>query len=161
MKIQHKTEKGTVLFVLQPEEASDLTYPKVGMIDLYFQTKVQSKHEEDNYISIGLPNIGFQLIGLTSEVTEEMAKMMVDNPVIDEDFRLLSRQENAYMDYVKDCWHTGMCDALDSFKSLMQNLQVYEVNPYGETNILPEAEYYLKVKARCGKWIVLFKPNEK
>lgn len=158
MQVEHKTQKGTVLFVKVPDDASDLTLPKVGMIDLYFQTKVKSEYEEDNYISVGLPDLGFQLIGLTSEVTEKQAKMIV--PLIERVYG------QSYYDYtVKFKVGYGYVGtALESLKSLMQHLQVYEVNPYSHfTN--PEdfdndaIEHAQELSNFVGKWVVLFKEN--
>lgn len=161
MQIEHKTEKGTLCFVKVPDDASDLTLPKVGMIDLYFKTKVQSEYEEDNYISIGLPNIGFQLIGLTSEITDSYAMNMLDYQSDNDE-----HQSPIWRDYINGQYHLS---PVDSFKSLMQHLQVYEVNPY-EYPIYHDYSSDIKWKeanakwkyseSRTGKWIVLFKPND-
>lgn len=156
MQVEHKTEKGVILFVKVPEVASNLTQPKVGMVDLYFQTKIKSKDEEDNHISVTLPDVGFQLIALTTDITEEQAEMMVG---------------------IGEVW-----GSLRLFKSLMQHLQVYEVNPFDEfecTNqwcedgyinqgygekwrcdFCQENEYKQHdSQSRTGKWVVLFKPD--
>lgn len=173
-QVEHKTEQGVILFVDVPDEASDLTLPKVGMIDLYFQAKVKSEHEEDNYISIALPDVGFQIIGLTSEVTEEQAKMMVHTHVED------NGNIYGYFDYPQS--DTIKDTALDSFKSLMQHKKLYEVNPYPEPLTccsgsiqsgcgcmgLPynyssqeELDCFYEAQERTSKRLVLFKPNEK
>jgi len=164
MQVEQKTDKGVVLFVKVPDDASDLTCPKIGIIDLYFQTKVQSKHEEDNYISISLPDVGFEYIGLTSDVTELQSMNMLDYQSDNDE-----HQSPIFKDYVKGKYHL---EPIQSFKSLMQKLQVYEVNPYGDCrpkyfDYSSQIQYegdckdFDTAEERTGSWLVLFKPNEK
>lgn len=159
--VNYRTEKGEISFVKVPDDASDLTLPKVGMIDLYFKTKVKYEYEEDNYISISLPDVGFKLIGLTSDVTEDQAKMMVDhcNDIV-------PGLIDGYVDYRRNQLNVAFTNALASFKSLMQHLQVYEVNPYDEARLNmtfsnKHKNRWQQAQERTGQWIVLFKPNEK
>lgn len=160
--VNYRTEKGEISFVKVPDDASDLTLPKVGMIDLYFKTKVKYEYEEDNYISISLPDVGFKLIGLTSDVTEDQAKMMVDhcNDIV-------PGLIDGYVDYRRNQLNVAFTNALASFKSLMQHLQVYEVNPIGERPMWGYKPFTHKLmndwqeaESRTGKFIVLFKQNQ-
>lgn len=129
-----------MLFVKVPDDAYD--FKVLDKIDiLIYETKVY----KGVFGGLGdyrmLKSDGFDYIGLTSEVTEEQAKMMVDK---------------FYRGYNYNNYLNGKIfdTALDSFKSLMQHLQVYEVNPF-----LVEP-LYTRAESRTGKWIVLFKPNE-
>lgn len=132
MQVEHKTEKGTIQFRLIPNDGN------------LFTTGITAKNPIQE---------GFDFIGLTSEITEEQAKMMVD------------RLWSGYRDYsVIDDGSVGnykrlVCNnAIYSFKSLMQHLRVYEVNPlmYDPSRTVKS---YLEAQSRTGKWIVLFKPK--
>lgn len=151
MQVEQKTEKGTLRFELLPNEA-----------------KFIGKNIEGNsfcYSLNGIPSFidakdGETLIGLTSEVTEEQAKMMLT--AYDTFFGKAYKCKCEYGKlYTK---------ALDSFKSLMQHLQVYEVNPLAPPaypkaasceNDYVDARYeqyqYDKAQENVGKWVVLFK----
>jgi len=69
MQIEHKTEKGTVLFVKVPDDAKDFVYfDDEDMPYLSYLIKDFSGWLTDRkYLKVCN---GFQLIGLTSEVTE-------------------------------------------------------------------------------------------
>jgi len=102
-----------------------------------------------------------------SEIKEEQAKMIgfVD------DYSFM------FGDYGATNSSSGS-KALFKFKSLMQHLQIYEVNPFGEEyncNVfngvggfvngklytMNEAyKGWQEAQSRTGKWIILFKPNE-
>lgn len=166
MQVEHKTEKGTVIFYLPPLKAD--------RFDFF--------NDENPYLSyfIGHETFrqyfpeGFILIGLTSEVTEDQAKMMVTQSLHTGLFMHHNGLDNVY------CYKS----AVDSFKSIMQHLQVYEVNPcdefdcpnqfcdngyidqgyndYWRCSFCQENEYnHEEAECRTGKFIVLFKPNEK
>ena len=148
MQVEHKTEKGTVLFVKVPEKSTGY---KMGLILLTFDV---------NYglgkVFYDIP-MGFNLIGLTSDITEEQAKMMVGTV----------KPFGCKGTYFKEYNNTRpfYATAIQSFKSIMQHLQVYEVNPYQEPkrgvsggNLESELEYHT-TERRTGKWVVLFKPN--
>lgn len=151
MQLEHKTEKGTVLFVKVPDDAEAfiMNYRK-----LCYWFNNAKEHSENYLIQEG----NFKLIGLTSEVTEEMANMMVDEE-IDWGFK------TGFVDYTNRATVCGL-SSLDSLKSLMQHLQVYDINPYlgyDKDNFFTnkqEIDFY-KAQERTGKFIVLFKPNEK
>lgn len=157
MQVEHKTEKGTVLFVKVPDDAVGYSlnmFDNIPHIQLRFDKlpygdsiKISRKRLEYN---------PWQLMGLTSEVTEEQAKMIVHAHIED------NGNVYGYFDYPKS--DTIKDTVLDSFKSLMQHLQVYEVNPYSHfTN--PEdfdddaVEHAQEMSKFVGKWIVLFKEN--
>lgn len=155
MQVEHKTEKGILCF------------QKVKDNHTHFELAKLADYDPDDYLYLiadesftKLPPGKWQLIGLTSEVTEEWLKEVCFGNT----------------DYIED--GLGPTDPfvykLDSFKSLMQNLQVYEVNPYKAEchcsidSTLDEMEAcglenqnYYEVQQKVGKWIVLFKPNEK
>lgn len=139
MQIEHKTEKGSILFVKVPDDAhkfllrqnksnSDLWYNH-GLPELMISSWIE------------LPVFNWQLIGLTSEITEEMAKMMVDfkheTDIDESEPSCTSSLVDIYypFDYLQNCYYE-LESFLDSFKSLMQHLQLGE----------------------C-KWLVLFKPE--
>ena len=152
MQIEHKTEKGTLLFVKTDSELISF--------NLYedFGDKILDIRTNKKWSTIRL-DINFQLISLTSEITEEMAKMMVDD-----------KHSDFYYDYIGEDKDRYFGRALSSFKSLMQHLQVYEVNPYGKQPFLTDDDAgseeetqtrFLRADAqqRTGKFIVLFKPH--
>jgi hypothetical protein len=154
MQVEHKTEKGTVLFVKVPIDTVDFEIATIknskylifGDVSYSFRLKEQ------------IPYFDWQLIGLTSEVTEEKAKMMGFEPMIN----ILDWPANT------DLPNTIEVSGLDQFKSLMQHLQVYEVNPYqrpiiveNEDNVMAINLYnqWQSAEEKTGKWIVLFKPS--
>jgi len=161
MQVEHKTEKGTVLFVKVPDDAKDFVYfDDEDMPYLSYLIKDFSGWLTDRkYLKVCN---GFQLIGLTSEVTEEQAKMMV--PLIKRVYG------QSYYDYtVKFKVGYGYVGtALESFKSFIKDNEIYEVNHLGEkpaeTFNHPDWEYkrsdWNKAQETVGKWIVLFKPND-
>lgn len=122
MMVCYKTNKGTLRFELLPNSSSIIGKNILG--------------DSFGYSLNGLPYFidakeAEILIGLTSDITEEQAEMMVDelwNGYMN--YKLKNKPVGNYNRYVKPT-------ALDSFKAIMQHLQVGE-----------------------GKWIVLFKPNE-
>lgn len=155
MQVEHKTEKGTVLFVQVPDDAigySLTMFDNIPHLQLRFD-----KHPYGDSIKISRKRLEYnpwQLIGLTSEVTEEIAKIMVDKMI------------NSYKDYAdsKIVDTFSLFTALDSFKSLMLHLQVYEVNTIAKPNDDAQDGKYLRrlgqwqeAEARTGEWVVLFK----
>jgi len=153
MQVEHKTEKGTVTFFLPSPGADRFKY----------------FNDEKPYLSYFVGHETFReyfpkgtvLIGLTSEVTEETAKIMVDEY---NDYGLIKHK-----DYRKGYFTHSLFSALDSFKSLMQHLQVYEVNPYeypiyhdytSDVKWKEANTKWLEAESTTGKWIVLFKPND-
>lgn len=175
MQVEHKTEKGTVKFVLTPSVKlkfkiySEFLVMGISEVDVKNKCIKIDRGDTKGFIKIGF---GFQLIGLTSEITEEQAKMMVDS---------IGGTVDAYFkDYLivkhSSKFQFACISALDSFKSLMQHLQVYETNPFGKNyncNVYNGAGSFLNGKlytmneaykgweqaqSRTGKWIVLFKP---
>lgn len=156
MQVEHKTEKGTVLFVKVPADSREIELlgVKTQVISCLSATR------SPKWYSDVLP-IGFQLIGLTSEITEEMAKMMVDKVT----YRYFMHYKHN-LNRIKNAKKT----ALESFKSLMDFKEVFEINPYQELmRYLNEQSdsglydlnktKYDKAQCRSGKWIVLFKPK--
>ena len=104
----------TLLVVSVTKEASDLTLPKVGMADLYFRT--DDKEYEDGYISVGIPQGDWQLLGIYPELTEEQSKSVVESYYGGTKFH----------NYIGDM----MLDtAKESFQSLMEREKCYTVNP--------------------------------
>lgn len=164
MQIEYKTEKGTVLFVKVPDDLISFK-----LIEDMGDDVLEIKSEVKGYNSLTQrwKNIrvssGFKIIGLTTEITEEHAKMIVDT------CNELEFNGVAYNDYQTTSIHDT---ALDSFKSLMQHLQIYDVNPLGEFPTLPnfkrlpismverKQDRWKEAQQRTGRWIVLFKPNE-
>lgn len=162
MQIEHKTEKGTILFMLAPEEATGYKIIESPCLSIEFDIKYGIDKE---YVDILK---GFQLIGLTSDITEEQAKMMVDSVdgISDTYFKdyLIAKHSSKFQ--------FACISALDSLKSLMQHLQVYEVNPFsneckcrvGENQeiydkCLSEIKNHTEAQSRTGKWLALFKPE--
>lgn len=163
MRVEHKTEKGNLLFIKVPDKFShpfmtkgfhteSVVWPEWG-------NNVEIELANDEHGQIDLPSLGWQLIGLTSEITEETAKMMVDS--ID------------FTDFYKHYTDSELwcCGALGSFKSLMHHLQVYEVNRYPNSashefkKLATKEQNHIFSKWHLaqeitGKWIVLFKPND-
>lgn len=158
MQVEHKTEKGTVLFYLLPENTITYTlYPDFddSLLD------VRSEIIGNNIISQKWTNVRlhghWSLIGLTTEATEDQCEMMVD--IIWNGFKNYELSDGNVGNYKR-----LVKSAVDSFKSLMQHLQVYDVNPYGGIYSLTygfNRELWQEAESRSGKWIVLFKPNEK
>lgn len=147
MQVEHKTEKGVVIFVKVPDDSYDHYIHKKNLLfDL----------ESDKGCDIiRLQSLNWQLIGLTSEVTEEQCKSM---------FGIYAPE---YLSLNKVMLHQAMFES-----------KVYGVNPLGEKtnpvkyirNIITKTKVRVlnekynewnKAQSRTGKWIVLFKPNEK
>ncbi len=151
MQVEYKTEKGTVLFVktLGIPTGIDICEDKVWY--RYF-----NEDGERDSSAFMLPSKGFNLFGLTSEIKEDKLTKIF-NPKIGILYEMFG------YDYLTS-------DVRNTFKSLMQHLQVYEVNPYGESlgfdyikvnlfEITKMELNWLKAKSITGKWIVLFKAN--
>lgn len=157
MQVEHKTEKGAVLFLKVPYDANKFSIKKTrkGKPD---QLHYFVPYAYDVVIRLEfLTRECFQIIGLTSEITEEQAKIIVDK---DNEFRW-----PCYTDLLM-----FYNNALDSLKSLMQHLKVYEVNPiptpefqsdrYGNGGYCETwTTEYQEAQSRTGKWLVLFKPE--
>lgn len=169
MQVEHKTEQGTLYFYKVPDNTES-----VQLVDKESMKSFLLICLTDNLLPtyIGVEE-GLTLIGLTSEVTEETAKMVVD-----------SKQESRISLLTGDVTFTGKSlyyfqseiydNALDSFKSLMRHLQVYEVNPLTPP-VYPKAascendyvdsryeqHQYDKAQENVGKWAVLFKIKDK
>lgn len=144
MQVEHKTEKGILSFILAPNDATGY---KLESNTLTFDIKYGvGKVSQDV-----LP--GLKLIGLTSEVKEEQASMMVDSS---DRIGLIG----GYIDYRKHQLNLAFNTAIGSLKSLMQHLPVYEVNPFGKHPPLTQLNSgWEEAESRTGKWIVLFKPD--
>ncbi|RYZ87096.1 MAG: SDR family oxidoreductase [Proteobacteria bacterium] len=148
MQVEHKTEKGTVIFVKLPDDAEAFT---MNYRKLCYWFNNANEYSENYLIQEG----NFKLIGLTSEITEEQAKMMVDETPL-----------------------SGFTTSIEDFQDIMQHLQVYENNPIGKDyncNAYNGAGSFVNGKlytmnqaykawqeaqSRTGKWLVLFKPND-
>jgi len=146
MQVEHKTEKGTIQFRLIPNDGNPFT------------TGITASNPIAE---------GFEYIGLTSEVTEDQAKVMLPKP--------LERKTDFGIQYgyMFSPMETEICiSALDAWRALMQFKKLYEVNPYsnkcdceiGLSQIaydacLEEIRNHNLFKDKCGKWIVLFKEN--
>ncbi|NII81735.1 MULTISPECIES: hypothetical protein [unclassified Pedobacter] len=143
MQVEHKTEKGEILFVDVPDGVN--FYEFNGKF--YF---LESGQE------VKIPQ-GFELIGLTSEVTEvDVKKILTYQEVISwcnlgVSIDCLGNEihDNTYVNY------------LYAFKSLMQHLKLYEVNPYKQKPCegCDDYEVFTEAQARTSKRVVLFKPN--
>lgn len=156
MQVEHKTEKGMITFILAPKDASGY---KLEDNTLTFDVMYGIGKVYNNVLP------GTKLIGLTSEITEEQAKMIV-HAHIEDDGNIYGYFDYPKSDTIKDT-------ALDSFKSLLQHLQVYEVNTLGEEPFNNDMYYpasmsimhkireeWQEAQSRTGKWVVLFKPND-
>lgn len=109
MQIEHKTEKGTVRFVKVPDDYKSFSvnpYSREGNSWLWVLSGYNTR------LGIPLPNGNWQIIGLTNEVTEEQAKMMVPN--IGDYYPNYKNSEPINFIFPK---------ALYSFNSLMQHLK--------------------------------------
>ncbi len=98
----------TFLFVDVPEDASDLVLPKIGIADLYFYT--ENKENDDRYISVPIPQSNYEVLGLAKDVSEEVARGIVDN---------------AYYDgiYPDHNFKTNRLKAINFFNNAKQSLQ--------------------------------------
>lgn len=133
MQVEHKTEKGEILFVKVPDDLiSVMLFDDLSNMVIEIKSKtgpvfLNSLYSEKwQNISIDL---GFQLIGLTSDVTEEMANMMVD-----EDNMLYHLNAIFYKGY-----ESSFSSPLKAFSDIIDGC--------------------LKLKTIYSKWIVLFKAN--
>lgn len=131
MQVEHKTEKGTIQFRLIPNDGN------------LFTTGISAKNT--------IPE-GFQFIGLTSEITEEQCGVMLPG--------ISTAQLDGVYYSIGDGERYCHESALDSFKSLMQHLQVYEVNPLSFDPTGITTSEWKEAQSRTGKWIVLFKTSE-
>lgn len=165
MQIEHKTEKGTLYLLKIEDDAFDIKLSESKLYDYDF-VNFKTPHRWDNFkkrnwrwgthFEVGK----WQLIGLTSEVTELQCKMMVGRNEIGE--------YKSYREHFTNPYFFGYDIALESFKSLMQHLQVYEVNPCSHpSDIEPTnlnhynyiSEKWLGAQSRTGKWVTLFKKS--
>lgn len=154
MQIEHKTENGTVLFVKVPDDYKGAIIED-DALTIWQDNKFGSWVA---YESLGKAN--WQLIGLTSDITEQQAKIMV--------YSVMKNPNDRYKNYTRQNQTSGLLydSCLDSFKSLMQHLQVYEFNPFIVDDPDPHSQYYgaqmdawQEAQSITGKWIVLFKPE--
>lgn len=114
---------GRAMIVELPEGASDTTYPKIGIADLYFQK--EGKHiPEESYISVPIPEGNWQIVGRLSEITEEQAEQLVE-PNGNGDYR---NYEGAW---------GGFATAIQSLESAIRAEGWMFENPYGETEPAP------------------------
>lgn len=158
MQVEHKTEKGTVIFVKVPDD-SFLWHIKENSAGYYLQYSCLNEKSQRTIGNSDYFYKHFKLICLTSEVTEDKAKIIV---------RQQGSKPILYQNY---SGHDGLfLSAIDSFKSLMQHLHVHDVNPYHNSashefkrsGTKEQNDMFLKwhsAQERTGKWIVLFKPN--
>jgi len=155
MKVEYKTEKGTVLFLKIEND-----YSVAGLNDghIYFWTSSLLQSMGDYPLCVEIPNGNVEYIGLTSEVTELDAMNMLDYQSDNDE-----HQSPIFKDYMSGQYRLI---PLDSFKSLMHHLQVYEVNPFDAIkNVFEKVTYddfeklYKEAQERTGKYVVLFKEN--
>lgn len=100
------------MFVPVPDDASDLTLPKIGIVDLYFRT--DDEDYEDGYISVTIPQGNWQVLGDSKQLTEEdlvgvMPKAMGQHYI------------NHNSKSIIDRWCKT---ALEAFNSLKESLQL-------------------------------------
>lgn len=161
LQVEHKTEKGTVLFVKVPDGVRDFEIYKRNDGNTIFSYFVKS-----SCIPVELSGSNWKYIGLTSEVTEEQAKMMLPKPLerktkfgIQYGYMLSPMDTEIYI------------SVLDAWRSLMQFKKVYEVNPYNnpacdclcefDREGCPDECYrYINASGWVGTWLTLFKPND-
>lgn len=67
--MRKELETGTIMFVPVPDDASDLTLPKIGIVDLYFRT--DDEDYENGYISVTIPQGNWKLLGDSKQITED------------------------------------------------------------------------------------------
>lgn len=81
-------------------------------------------HQEQD--DIKLPNEGFELLSLYSELTEEKLEGLMPS-------ELSVLETEVYRNYKEDTYrkYYSLSSALESFNSLMTKLECYTVNPYG------------------------------
>lgn len=118
--MQHKINLNgkTVLFVGLAKEANRFKmFPDIGSQPyLSYFIGVDTYRE---YV-----DVGFELIGVYPELTEDMAKMVVEGGFCS------TNGINLYQDYSKD--DGTHSTALESFQSLMEREQLFTSNPYDD-----------------------------
>jgi len=136
MQIEHKTEKGTVLFFLPPNEADRFKF----------------FNDEEPYLSYFIGHETFRkrfqkgtvLIGLTSEVIEEQAKMIGLASV--SNFRKEIEKLQVY--------EVNPLDKPNRYLAC----KLHPLECTGDE--INRCRKYEEAQSRTGKWIVLFKPND-
>lgn len=148
-----KTEKFEGLAVLVPENASDLVYPKIGIVDLYFLLK------NGQYESVIIPQNknGYEIMGKATELTRQNCADIV---------KYIGLPWNAYKDYTNNSnWFNN---PIQSFKSLLYSLGCYSENPIPvpepQGNGIDEMDYcqtwikdYEEAQGFTGTWLILKK----
>lgn len=147
----------TLLGVKWPEEASDLCMPKIGMVDLYFHNK--SGVEED-YISVNIPSGPWQLLGIATEIPEEVWQ------------GIMATVKRSVFGYTLDVYEDFKCPeasfntATGSAMSFLEANKVYNVNPLGERpsiinhDVWYSEEDWKQAQANIGTWVILMKQND-
>ena len=121
MQIKFKTGKGELLFVKVPEDAYDFTNELApNQID-YIQDSEWNGGTLKFGSSIILPKeYDFTIISLSSNVTEEISKDLVDELYYGTYLNYVN-QENRHKD---NNWEFYKDTAIDSFKSILQHLGI-------------------------------------
>lgn len=157
-------------------ELTDKTVLVVGLpsdvYDVRFKTMPDESREfcgsiKDNLGNLGTCYIneipkGFELVGIHPELTEEECKMIVE--------RLFFAEAKPHPYYVNYTDETYYCDtAKEAFDTLMQKLECYTVNPYGDyfadlayggDTHLPTFEQWQEAEqSTFPKWAVLIRKN--
>lgn len=128
----------TLLVVGLPKDASEIEFSD-GCLKYYWQ-KYLDTGETNTWQTLG--QFDWQLIGVYPELTEEMAKMVVES--------LLSFDSVIYADYTKNDYqpYYSLKTSIESFQSLIERERLYLVNPYddGRGNDLSDFNYFERKK---------------
>ena len=144
MQVEHKTEKGTLLFVKVPDYAYNFTNDmQPNQLDFYVDTPFKQSKLTFGECVI-LPKGNWQLIGLTSEITEEQAKMIGLASV--SNFRKEIEKLQVY--------EVNPLDKPNRYLAC----KLHPLECTGDE--INRCRKYEEAQSRTGKWIVLFKPND-
>lgn len=137
-QVEHETEKAKLLFVLLPEGAENCAL-------IQSHAYMSSPRLEHSLGGIDLPPGDWEHLGSPFEVSEEVKERIVDCNA--------PHQYGEYKDY-----RSGEYDEFlsrdESFDSLLTFLEIYGVNPYGETEpeIWDNGPRWVKAQSRTGNW---------
>ena len=158
------TGKTEGLFILLKGKACD-DYEIIRDQDNFHQMQLQYPSDQyrglQNYDWINLPEGEWKDLGFAKDLTEEQLEMIVDDfPSYRWQFRQsISRYKN-YLDL------PPFESTKESFKSLMESLNCFEENPYGEEIPVIHEDFealeksikqWQEAQERTGSWLVLIK----
>ena len=106
------------MFVPVPDDASDLTLPKIGIVDLYFRT--DDEEYENGYISVTIPPGNWKLLGDSKQLTEDDLVGVMPS--------VLMFHGREYLDFNPPPYNPAyrLSTALEALNSLKESLQLSE-----------------------------------